>query len=402
MKILVAFGTRPEAIKLAPVIADLRRRRGFQVRIVSTAQHRQLLDQVLDVFGIVPDDDLDVMEPRQELAALSARVLTAMDVVLAADRPDVLLVQGDTTSAFACGLAAFYRGIPVGHIEAGLRTGCPTNPFPEEINRRLLSTVAAFHFAPTERAERALLAEGIPPDSIVVTGNTVVDALQMIRETTEYGLAKSKIRTTPGERLLLVTLHRRESWGAPLEAVCRALRIIVDRRPEVRIVLPAHLNPRVRDVVCRTLEHHPRIEIREPAGYVEFVALMEASWLVLTDSGGVQEEAPTLGTPTLVLRETTERPEAIDEGVARLVGTDTYTIVSAAIELLDVRAHASMARVVSPFGDGRAAERIGNTLERAHFPHTLIRSGRLHMNVDSPRKADTSVLSRVRSRTSRV
>jgi UDP-N-acetylglucosamine 2-epimerase (non-hydrolysing) len=364
--IAIAFGTRPEAIKLAPVVAELRRREDLCVRVVSTAQHREMLEQVLRVFAIVPDVDLDVMRPNQALAELSGRVLAAMDRLLVGDPPDVLVVQGDTTSAFMCGLAAFYRGVPVAHVEAGLRTDCATNPFPEEMNRRLTSALTCWHFAPTERARRALLSEGAPSDRVFVTGNTVVDALHYIRSTKEYAESQPPVRALAGERLVLVTLHRRESWGATLEGMCRALRQIADERSDVRIVLPVHLNPVVRDAAVRTLGRHPRIDLIEPADYLSFIALMDRSWIVLTDSGGVQEEAPVLGRPVLVLRDTTERPEAVDAGVARLVGTDRDAIVAAALELLDDRsARDRMARPVSPFGDGRASARIADVLARA-------------------------------------
>ncbi len=364
MNLLVAFGTRPEAIKLAPVIAELRRRPNVAVRVVTTAQHRELLDQVLAVFSIVPDTDLDVMRPSQTLAELSGRILTSMDRLLTPAPPDMVIVQGDTTSAFMCGLAAFYRGVPVAHVEAGLRTGSPVNPFPEEMNRRLTAALTSLHFAPTERARASLAAEGIPEDTIFVTGNTVVDALLQIRETDAYKAIQPPVHMTKGERLLLVTLHRRESWGAPLAGMCRALRTIVEARPDVRIVMPVHLNPAVQRVVRECLAGVSRVHLIEPVDYLTFIALMDASWLVLTDSGGVQEEAPALGRPVLVLRETTERPEAVDCGVARLAGTDPDAIVRHTMALLDNPAEwAKMARPVSPFGDGRASQRIADVFE---------------------------------------
>jgi UDP-N-acetylglucosamine 2-epimerase (non-hydrolysing) len=332
--------------------------------VVVTSQHRQLLDQVLRVFAIAPDVDLNLMQPQQTLAELSGRVLTSMDRLLASGAPDMLIVQGDTTSAFMCGLAAFYRGIAVAHVEAGLRTESPTDPFPEEMNRRLTSALTTLHFAPTRRAERALIAEGIPADRVFVTGNTVVDALYHIRESDAFRETSPPVRAADGERLLLVTLHRRESWGEKLARMCAALRTIAERRTDVRIVLPVHLNPTVRDTVGRTLGGHPRIALIEPADYLSFIALMDASWIVLTDSGGVQEEAPALGRPVLVLRDTTERPEAVEEGVARLVGTECDAIVGTVLQLLDNPDERDcMARRVSPFGDGRAAERIGDILE---------------------------------------
>jgi UDP-N-acetylglucosamine 2-epimerase (non-hydrolysing) len=361
---VVVFGTRPEAIKLAPLIAELRRRPGIDVRVVTTAQHREMLDQVLSVFHIVPDCDLAVMQPQQTLAELSSRVLTAMDRLLVAEAPDGVVVQGDTTSALCCGLAAFYRGVPVGHVEAGLRTASRHNPFPEEMNRRLTSVLAALHFTPTARARAALLAEGIPEDCVFVTGNTVVDALQHVRSSEAYRATRPPVVAASGERLLLVTLHRRESWGTPLAGMCQALLRIVDNRPDVRVVLPMHLNPAVRGIVQDALGSHARINLIEPLNYLEFVAAMDASWLVLTDSGGVQEEAPVLGRPVLVLRDTTERIEAVEAGVALLVGTHPDAIVRTTLALLDdPAARAEMARPQSPFGDGRAAERIADLLE---------------------------------------
>jgi len=365
MKIVVVFGTRPEAIKLAPVIAELRRRPGVTMRIVTTAQHRELVEPVLKLFSIVPDRDLAVMQPRQTLAELSGRVLVAMDALLRDERPDLVVVQGDTTSAFICALAAFYRGVPVAHVEAGLRTSSPTNPFPEEMNRRLTGALASLHFAPTERARRALIAEGVADARVFVTGNTVVDALHFIRASEPFKAVPPPVRVDDGrERLLLVTLHRRESWGASLDAMCGALRAIAGRRRDVRIAWPVHLNPAVGDSVRAALGDTPRVTLLEPLDYMQFIALMQASWLILTDSGGVQEEAPALGRPVLVLRETTERPEAVDAGVARLVGTDPEAIVNAVVALLErPEDRDRMARAVSPFGDGHAAARIADVLE---------------------------------------
>jgi UDP-N-acetylglucosamine 2-epimerase (non-hydrolysing) len=365
VKVLVVFGTRPEAIKLAPVISELRRRPRLSVRVVTTAQHRELVDQVLSVFAIVPDADLGVMRAQQTLAELSGRVLVAMDELLTAESPDLVMVQGDTTSAFICGLAAFYRGIRVAHVEAGLRTDSPTNPFPEEMNRRLTSMLASLHFAPTARARDHLLAEGVSADRVFMTGNTVVDALLQIRESEAYRQGRRRVGDTDGGRLILVTLHRRESWGAALAGMCRALKTIADRYPDARIVIPVHPNPAVRQIVHGHLNNVPRVSLIEPLQYIDFIAMLDASWLVLTDSGGVQEEAPALGRPVLVLRETTERPEAVECGVARLVGTEPDAIVRAATELFDNPVERDrMARPVSPFGDGRASQRIADILER--------------------------------------
>jgi UDP-N-acetylglucosamine 2-epimerase (non-hydrolysing) len=364
VKVLVVMGTRPEGIKLAPLILELRRRPNVALRVVTTGQHRALLDQALATFAIVPDDDLDVMRPEQSLADLSGRVLSGMDRLLGSDPPDVLLVQGDTTSAFMCGLAAWYRHVPVAHVEAGLRTGSLVDPFPEEMNRLLIARLASIHFAPTARARAALLAEGVPDDTIFVTGNTVVDALLHIRNSDEYKCTALPVPVDQTARLLLVTLHRRESWGAPLGGMCRALRTILEMRPDVRMVFPVHANPVVERTVHAALGDNPRIDLIQPVDYLTFVRLMDASWLVLTDSGGVQEEAPVLGRPVLVLRETTERPEAVECGVARAIGTDPDAIVRLTVALLDNPVeHAQMARAVSPFGDGRAAARIADILE---------------------------------------
>jgi UDP-N-acetylglucosamine 2-epimerase (non-hydrolysing) len=364
MRAVVVMGTRPEAIKLAPLISELRKRPNVTLRVVTTGQHRELMDQVLAAFAIVPDEDLDVMRPEQSLAELSGRVLSGLDRLLSSAMPDVLVVQGDTTSAFMCGLGAWYRRVPVAHVEAGLRTGSLVEPFPEEMNRRLTALVASLHFAPTARARVALLNEGVPDAAIFVTGNTVVDALLHIRGNAAYQSVALPVPIDRTQRLLLVTLHRRESLGAPLAGMCDALRRIVEMRSDVRIVFPVHANPAVRRIVHGSLGGRARIDLIEPIDYFTFVKLLEASWLVLTDSGGVQEEAPVLGRPVLVLRETTERPEAVECGVARAVGTDPEAIVRHAIALLDNPAeHAQMARAVSPFGDGHAAPRIADILE---------------------------------------
>jgi UDP-N-acetylglucosamine 2-epimerase (non-hydrolysing) len=364
MKVLVTFGTRPEAVKLAPVIHELRRRPSIDVSVVTTAQHREMVDQVLRVFEIATDADLAVMQPEQTLAELSGRVIAAMDRQLMAARPDLVIVQGDTTSAFMCGLAAFYRQVPVAHVEAGLRTDSPINPFPEEMNRRLTSALTTIHFAPTERARRALVAEGVAGDRIVMTGNTVIDALQQVRHTAAYRSTVPPVAVMTGTRIVLVTLHRRESWGEPLAGMCRAVKAIVAAHPDVRVAFPVHLNPRVRRVVTEELSGVDRVSLVEPLDYLTFVAQMEASTLILTDSGGVQEEAPSLGKPVLVLRETTERPEAVEAGTSRLVGTNPLAIADAAHELLtDSAAYAAMARAVNPFGDGRAAIRIADAIE---------------------------------------
>ena len=359
--VLTIFGTRPEAIKLAPVILEFEKHSGrIKNLICVTAQHREMLDQVLRWFQIEPDYDLDLMRPNQHLAEFAGRALMAVSKILQEVRPDVVLVQGDTSTAMIAALAAFYQRIPVGHVEAGLRTGDRYNPFPEEINRRLASVLATYHFAPTERAVTTLRAEQMPEENIFITGNTVVDAVLMtIQRPVNLDLGFS----LDGRQLILVTAHRRESFGAPFESLCLALRDLVQHNPNVEIVYPVHLNPNVRDPVGRILAEQPRIHLLEPLRYEQFVHLMAQAYLILTDSGGIQEEAPVLGKPTLVMRETTERPEAIEAGTARLVGTDRHFIVAEAERLLsDEEMYCSMARAGSPFGDGRAAERIINIL----------------------------------------
>ena len=360
-RVLSIFGTRPEAIKLAPVILELEKHpEGIENLVCVTAQHREMLDQVLEWFRVEPDYDLDLMQPGQGLAEFASRALVAIDQVLQEVRPDVVLVQGDTTTVIMAALAAFYQRIPVGHIEAGLRTGNRYNPFPEEINRRLTGVLATYHFAPTERAAAALRAEQMPEESIFVTGNTVVDALLMtVRR--PVGLALDL--GLDNRRLILVTAHRRESFGPPFESLCLALRNLAERNADVEIVYPVHLNPNVRDPVRRILAQQPRVHLLEPLRYEQFAHLMAQAYLILTDSGGIQEEAPVLGKPTLVMRETTERPEAIEAGTARLVGTDQVRIMAEAENLLhDEGAYHTMAQAGSPFGDGRAAERIVNIL----------------------------------------
>ncbi len=364
MKILFVFGTRPEAIKLAPVIHELASRPRFTVRVCVTAQHREMLDQVLEAFSITPDHDLDLMRPGQDLFDVTARCLTALRPVLEAERPDWVIVQGDTTTVFVASLAAFYLDIRVAHVEAGLRTFDKRRPFPEEINRRLTSHVADLHFAPTERARRNLLEEGIPAEHIHVTGNTVVDALFYIRDRYR-GRWPAPAGMRPVERdrrLILVTGHRRESFGEGFERICRALRRIAER-PDVEIVYPVHLNPNVQRPVHGLLGELPNVQLIEPLPYVSFVGLMESSYLILTDSGGIQEEAPSLGKPVLVLREVTERPEAVEAGTVKLVGTDVENIVAGVGELLDDPAvYERMSRAHNPYGDGKASVRIAEIL----------------------------------------
>jgi UDP-N-acetylglucosamine 2-epimerase (non-hydrolysing) len=357
VKVLAVVGTRPEAIKMAPVVAE-GRRRGLDVRVCATAQHREMLDEVLALFEIVPEHDLDLMRPDQSLADLASRALAAFDRVLADERPDWVLVQGDTTTAMIAGLGAFYRGIEVGHVEAGLRTGDLARPFPEELNRRVIDMFAGAHFAPTARAKRNLVAEGLRPATLHVTGNTVVDALQAARAMS-CPEDRSIPALAPGERLVLVTAHRRESFGEGRRAIARALGRIVAAFPDVRIVYPLHPNPNVRRPMEELLAERPRVHLVPPLSYLPFVHLMARAHLVVSDSGGVQEEAPALGVPALVLRETTERPEAIEAGAVELVGVEEEGIVAAAEAVLsDPSKHSRMARAINPYGDGRAAERI--------------------------------------------
>ena len=351
------MGTRPEVIKLAPVHMALSQRPlEFDQVLCVTGQHRQLLDQAMADFSLAADHDLNLMVEGQGLADLSARVLESVTALLLTVCPDVLLVQGDTTSAAMGALAAFYERIPVGHVEAGLRTGDRYNPFPEEINRRLISDVATWHYAPTQGAVDALAREGVSPGSVLLTGNTVVDALLYI---------SAQVGDPPASdgRMILVTAHRRESFGRDFESICLALRDLVRQNADVRIVYPVHLNPNVREPVERILAGEPRVELIEPVGYRELVALMKGSYMILTDSGGIQEEAPVLGKPVLVLRQVTERPEAVAAGAAKLVGTDRERIVREAELLLkDATEYQRMAHSISPYGDGHAAQRIADHL----------------------------------------
>lgn len=359
-RILVIFGTRPEAIKMAPVILELGRYPDiFDLVVCSTGQHREMLDQVLDVFGIVPDYDLDVMTTNQTLAGLTSLLISRLDALIGDVQPDIVLVHGDTTTALAGALAAYYHRVPVGHVEAGLRTHDKYQPFPEEVNRCLIDSIASFHFAPTQSAADNLRSEGLPEEHITVTGNTVIDALHMAIE---------KPCTLPIEldwknrKTVLVTAHRRESFGEPLENICTALQRITARHPDTQIVYPVHYNPNVRRIVFDRVGGIDRIHLIDPLPYLEFVHLMARSWLILTDSGGIQEEAPSLGVPVLVLRDVTERPEAIEAGTVRVVGTDAENIEASIIRLIDPEEYRKMSRVINPYGDGLAARRIAQAL----------------------------------------
>lgn len=377
-KIAVIFGTRPEAIKLAPVILALQADFRFECRVCVTAQHREMLDQVLEVFKIVPDHDLNLMQPDQTLADLTARAIKAIDGWLSAEKPDLVLVQGDTTTVFCAALAAFYNQIPVGHVEAGLRTHDLYSPWPEEANRVLTSRLSALHFAPTETSRQNLLREGIPENIIHVTGNTVVDALLNVvarikqDPILEQSLENQFSFLDSGRKLVLVTGHRRENFGDGFERICRALKMLGDCK-DVQIVYPVHLNPNVQMPVKRMLSSSngsAKIHLIEPLGYLPFVYLMNRSYLILTDSGGIQEEAPSLGKPVLVMREITERPEAVDAGTAKLVGTSPSLICSEAEKLLNSpEIYEAMSKAHNPYGDGKAAERIIKQLDQWSKQH---------------------------------
>jgi UDP-N-acetylglucosamine 2-epimerase (non-hydrolysing) len=368
--VLVVFGTRPEAIKMAPVIKRLRLSPGIEVRVCVTAQHRQMLDQVLQLFAIDPDYDLDVMRPNQTLAGLTSAVLEGVSDVVERARPDLVLIHGDTTTTFAAALACFYQKIPVGHVEAGLRTGNLQAPWPEEMNRRVATQLASLHFAPTAAARSNLESEGVPRRAIWVTGNTVIDALQDITGRiasnaslrAELEQRMSWLQGT-SRRLVLVTGHRRENFGDGIEGVCRALRKLALER-DVEIVYPVHPNPNVMEPVHRLLDGVANIHLIEPMEYLQFVYLMNKAHFIITDSGGVQEEAPSLGKPVLVMREATERPEAVAAGTVRMVGADADRIFNEAASLLTDTAHyARMSAAHNPYGDGQAAERIARVIE---------------------------------------
>ncbi len=364
-KILIVFGTRPEAIKMAPVVREFKNRKEwFDVAVCVTAQHRQMLDQVLELFRIEPDFDLDIMEKDQGLSGVTCRVLKGVERVVAEFGPDVVLVHGDTATTFAAALAAFYNRVPVGHVEAGLRTGNIYAPWPEEMNRKLSGALATWHFAPTEKAGENLLGENVSADRVYITGNTVVDALfDVVKTVREDGKFQKEMEgrfpgIRPGKRLILVTGHRRENLGGGMEKICEALKTL-SKRDDVEIVYPVHLNPRVREPVFRILGGCVNVHLVEPQDYLPFVYLMDKAHLIITDSGGIQEEAPSLGKPVLVMRETTERPEAVEAGTVLLVGTDSDRIVAEAGRLLDSPGrYRKMSMAHNPYGDGGAAKRI--------------------------------------------
>jgi len=368
-KIMLVFGTRPEAIKMAPVVRELIEAKHWEVKVCVTAQHRQMLDQVLSLFEIVPDFDLNLMKPGQDLTDVTCNVLTGMRDVFKQWMPDLVLVHGDTATAMAAALAAYYAKIPVGHVEAGLRTNDIYSPWPEEMNRRMVGRVAAYHFAPTEMARDNLLAEGCAPDTIFVTGNTVIDALLKVVERLQADaelnqqLAARFPFLEANKRLILVTGHRRENFGGGFESICKALRKIAERG-DVQVVYPVHLNPNVQEPVNRILSGCDNIHLIEPQDYLPFVYLMSRAYLLLTDSGGIQEEAPSLGKPVLVMRDTTERPEAVAAGTVELVGTDEARIFGMTTKLLDdAQEYQRMSRAHNPYGDGQAAQRINTILQ---------------------------------------
>lgn len=367
LKVLVVFGTRPEAIKMAPLVRLLQKDGQLECRVAVTAQHREMLDQVLRLFDIVPDYDLNIMRAGQTLFDITGRALAGLQGVLEAERPDLVLVHGDTTTTFVAALAAYYLQLPVGHVEAGLRTGNRYSPFPEEMNRRLAGALAELHFAPTARARANLLREGVDPAQIFVTGNTVIDALlATVRRDYRFGDPLLDNMDFERHRVILMTTHRRENLGDPMREIYLALREVLERHPDVRVIFPVHKNPAVRRVVHEVLGETDRVHLVEPMDYEPFVNLMARCYLVLTDSGGMQEEAPSLGKPVLVLRDTTERPEAVEAGTVRLVGTSRGAVREETGRLLTDRDHyRAMAEAVNPYGDGRAAARIVQAIKYA-------------------------------------
>ena len=372
-KVLTVIGTRPEAIKLAPIALELDGRDEFESIVCATAQHREMLDQALQIFGVVPDHDLNIMKPGQTLAQVTARAITGLDQVIEEVQPDVILVQGDTTSALCGAIAGHYRHVIIGHVEAGLRTGNKYAPFPEEMNRRLIGRMADQHFAPTEHSRDVLLKEDIPNDTVHLVGNTVIDALLWVRDRVMKNtpeLPEGLADTISDKEMVLITGHRRESFGGGFEDMCQAIRDVADRQENVEFVYPVHLNPRVREPVNRILGEHPRIHLIEPMTYEPFVWLMNRATVILTDSGGVQEEAPSLGKPVLVMRDTTERPEGIEAGNARLVGVDRQKITDQLTLLLtDASEREKMASINNPYGDGTSAKQIGDVLAKIDLTH---------------------------------
>ena len=371
LKVMTIFGTRPEAIKMAPVVKALEAAPDMESIVTVTAQHREMLDQVLHLFSITPDYDLNIMSQGQTLYDVTCRALMGLQEVLKEAKPDVVLVHGDTTTTFVGALAAFYEGIPVGHVEAGLRTGNIYSPFPEEMNRKLTGAIGTYHFAPTTTSESNLLKENINPDHLYVTGNTVIDALQTtVKE--DYTFTEELLNKIDyvNQKVILVTTHRRENLGDPMRNVYEAIRDIIGEHEEVEVIFPMHRNPKVRNIVQEVLGDMPRVHLIEPLEYEPFANLMARTYLIMTDSGGIQEEAPSLGKPVLVLRDTTERPEAVQAGTVKLVGTDKATVYSTAKELItNAEMYTAMSNAVNPYGDGLASGRIIQALRHEFFEH---------------------------------
>lgn len=373
MRVLTIFGTRPEAIKMAPVVKALKNDVFFDSKVCVTAQHREMLDQVLSLFEIEPDYDLNIMKPDQSLTDLTSRLLIAIELVISEWRPDIVLVHGDTTTTFSASLAAFYQQIPVGHVEAGLRSGCINSPWPEEANRKLTATLASVHFAPTNKAKESLHKEGILKSSVFVTGNTVIDALLEVVSFIEKnplvsdGLKQRIPELNPNNKLILVTGHRRENFGQGFENICNAIAQLIDEFQDVEFVYPVHLNPNVQKPIKRILGDTKRVHLIEPLDYLPFVALMKRAHLILTDSGGIQEEAPSLGKPVIVMRDNTERSEAVAAGTVKLVGTDESSIIEEIRRLLtDEAAYKKMSAAHNPYGDGMASSRIVEHLKTTY------------------------------------
>lgn len=367
-KIMLVFGTRPEAIKMAPLALELKNHPEFDVKVCVTAQHRQMLDQVLELFELTPDYDLNLMQPGQDLYDITTRALLGLRDVFSEAKPDLVLVHGDTTTTFAASLSAFYQRIPVGHVEAGLRTGDIYSPWPEEVNRKLTGSLTKLHFAPTPKSEKNLLVENVPESQVFVTGNTVIDALIQVEHKVNNDASINQTLSAkfdfldPNKKLILVTGHRRESFGGGFESICRALKTLSEN-DDVQILYPVHLNPNVQEPVNRLLADTDNVFLIDPQDYLPFVYLMSRAYIILTDSGGVQEEAPSLGKPVLVMRDTTERPEAIEAGTVKLVGTEYQTIVDEAQTLLDdIDAYKSMSFAHNPYGDGKACQRIAEII----------------------------------------
>ncbi|MGE8561426.1 MAG: non-hydrolyzing UDP-N-acetylglucosamine 2-epimerase [Acinetobacter sp.] len=372
INVLVAFGTRPEAIKMAPVVKVLQADISFNAKVLVTAQHREMLDQVLNVFDIHPDFDLDIMKPNQTLSQLSARILGKMDNVFQEFRPDIVLVHGDTLTAFVVAQSAFYNQIDIGHVEAGLRTYNLKSPWPEEGNRQLISRIARLHFAPTTISSQSLISEGLKQEDIFITGNTVIDALLSVANQNDLPLPKRSeeliLELNSNEKIILITGHRRENFGDGFKNICLALKQLAETNPAVKFIYPVHLNPNVKNVVNSYLSNVKNIALIPPQSYLEFVNLMKHSYIILTDSGGIQEEAPSLGIPVLVMRDTTERPEAVSAGTVKLVGTDQNSIISNVQTLLDdEELYRSMSEASNPYGNGYAANQIADILKQTYI-----------------------------------